>query len=194
MTPGTGASVPTGHDQRAPEGISTSTRGRGEARSQCGVTLPSTLVASWLFVIGEVAALNWVVRHRVMAFRDHIRTGGVNEGDRFAMYVTRGAFHNPATDQGRIFAIGTIVSPVSRRNLAIAGETFHKSVRFDFDRPPVPPREGMPFRPLVSELGFIRKKRFWAAYLRRALVQITEADLRRLDTALRRYEASTQAR
>ncbi|HVX19223.1 MAG TPA: hypothetical protein VHA73_14430 [Acidimicrobiales bacterium] len=146
-------------------------------------------MSAWLFVIGDTTALDWVVDHKRMAFRDHIRqTSLLRKGDRCVFYVTRGAFHNPTRDRARVFAVGEITSGLDTKPVEIAGETFNKSVRFKFHREPVPARDGMEFKPLIDRMGFINKPETWHAYLRKALVQISDKDFATLDKALAKYE------
>lgn len=148
-------------------------------------------MSAWLFVLGDRSALEWVLENRTMAFRDHIRATGIAKGDRFAMYVTRGAFRNPTRDRAQVIAVGTVAGPLSTEPVVIADEEFRQSVRIEFDEPPLQPRQGADFAELVPDLQFIRKKATWQAYVRKALAPIPEGDVDVLSKAITRHRAAT---
>jgi len=133
-------------------------------------------MSSWLFVLGDEEALQAVLRRQLMAFRDHIGTGALDKGDKFAIYVTRGALHNPTRDRAQLIAAGTVESGVSRKPVKIANEEFNQSVKLSFSIGPFPLRQGIEFAPLVDDLDFIRKKKSWFAYVRKSLVRIPDED------------------
>lgn len=151
-------------------------------------------MASWLFVVGERAALDWVLGKGRMAFRDHIRTGSLAAGDGFGLYVSRGAFHNPTRDEGQLLAVGTVSSKVLHSEVEVADETFRQWVRLQFASQPLPPREGAAFRPIVGSLDFIKKKEAWPAYLRKALVPVSDADLARMTQAVAQCSVASAQR
>ena len=139
---------------------------------------------SWLIVLGTTAALSWVESNARMAFRDHITAGRLRKGDRFALYVTRGAGNNPGRDCAQVLAVGSVTSDLDRRDLEVLGETYHQSVRLAFDAQPLPYRWGADFRLLVPQLEFITKKGQWFAYVRKSLVPIPARDLATIDAAV----------
>jgi hypothetical protein len=141
-------------------------------------------VAAWLFVLGEQRAIEWVVTNRTMAFRDHLPAHRVQKGDRFVLYVTRGAFHNPTRDRARVFATGTIIGVSLDEPVEVDEETFRQSVRLRWDAKPLRPQQGAEFSTLVRQLAFISKPDYWFAYVRKALVPITNADFETLAAAV----------
>src|SRR5262249_18738843 len=126
-------------------------------------------------VIAEIPAYDWVVSHERMAFMSHVQTDGLSVGDRMALYLTQGAFHNPTREGPRVAALGEIASPVVDTPAVVAGEHYARSCRLSFEET-LAAREGAPFRPIVPELRFIKKKEAWWAYLRRTLVRLGEDD------------------
>lgn len=140
----------------------------------------------WLVVVGERDALEWIFDNGRTAFRDHVRADAVRLGDPFAIYVTRGAFHNPARDEAQIAALGQFTTDLEDAPVTIADETFGRSVGTGFDTV-LPPRNGMPFKPLVNSLDFIAKKESWSVYLRRSLVPLKPKDYNRIARAFRAY-------
>lgn len=129
----------------------------------------------WLIVIGEREGLRWVVEHQRMAFRDTVK-GSPSAGDAFAIYVSRGAFHNPGRDEAQILGLGTFKTGIERRATTVGDERYARTARLEISDVR-PERQGLPFRPLVESLTFIAKKSGWAAYVRQTLVPIPEADL-----------------
>ena len=111
-----------------------------------------------------------------MAFRDHIKAHHLRKGDQFALYVTRGAFHNPTRDRAQILGTGLLASGLSERDYEVAGEKFSQSVALAWTAGPLKPREGVEVQPLVPKLHFIKKKDAWFAYVRKSLVPIEDGD------------------
>ena len=70
----------------------------------------------WLFVIGEGNALEWIVAHDQVAFRNLRRASQIDRGDRFALYLTQGAYHNPVRDQSQILGTGVVATVAAARS------------------------------------------------------------------------------
>ena len=143
----------------------------------------------WLVVVGEREALRWIVKNKRMAFREYINTSEIAARDEMAVYVTRGAFHTPTRDQSQVLALGQFASRPTPRPVTILGESYPTSVGLRLSQV-LPEREGMPFKPLVPKMRFIKKKSGWAAYLRRSLVRITDEDMATIKVAFKDF-AST---
>jgi hypothetical protein len=139
---------------------------------------------AWLIVLSDAAAARWVLESSEMAFRSSAGADRLRPGDPFAIYVSRSAHNNPTRDQGQVVAAGTIDSNVEPGRLVVAGKTFEQSCKLSFELV-LPLRAGVPFRPLVAELNFIRSKRGWAAYLRRTLLRVPAEDFARIVEAIR---------
>ena len=148
--------------------------------------LPSV---GWLLVIGEVEALRWIIANGRTGFRSNTRSGGIAAGDSFALYTTRGSYHNPNTCVSQVLGLGTFTSSVNDEDVVIAREHFPKSVPLAFASL-LPERKGMPFVPLVPKLSFIRSKTGWAPYLHSALVQVPDSDMRLIVREFNRHAAS----
>lgn len=147
-------------------------------------------MSAWLFVLGNNEAKDWVVANKTMAFRDHIRATRLVKGDRFVLYTTRGCYNNPTRDRAQVIGTGTITSDLRRDPVVVNGETFTQSVTLRFDAEPLGRADGVDFVSLVPELGFIRKKKSWMAYVRKALVPLPDEDFERLAAALAKHRAA----
>lgn len=139
----------------------------------------------WLIVIGEREGLRWVIEHQRMAFRDTVK-GKPSAGDPFAIYVSRGAFHNPGRDEAQVLGLGTFKTGIERRATTVGDERYARTARLDISEVR-PERQGLPFRPLVEDLTFIAKKSGWAAYVRQTLVPIPQADFDLIARRLREF-------
>jgi hypothetical protein len=140
----------------------------------------------WLIVLGEKTALEWVLQNQRMAFRAHVPTTELRVGAPIALYVTRGAFHSPVRDESHIAALGKITSEVRSEPVEVAGELYQSWCSLSLEVSS-PLRRGLPFRPLVDQLEFIRKKQGWSMYLKRTLVQISDRDFSIIKQAFMRY-------
>ncbi|HKF79950.1 MAG TPA: hypothetical protein VKB17_03920, partial [Thermoleophilaceae bacterium] len=66
--------------------------------------------ATYLLILGEREALAWVLREQRMAFsaRRARSASALTLGDRLLLYTTRGCFHNPTRDRGRVIGAGEV--------------------------------------------------------------------------------------
>ena len=62
------------------------------------------MATDFLLMIGEREPLAWILSQGTMAFATHRSREArqLVEGDRLFLYTTRGCFHNPGKDQGRV--------------------------------------------------------------------------------------------
>src|SRR5215471_16540412 len=69
---------------------------------------------SYLLVLGEVTALAWVLTEQRMAFSAHSRSRAkaLEVGDELLLYTTRGCFHSPTYDRGRVMGVATVKSAI----------------------------------------------------------------------------------
>lgn len=69
----------------------------------------------FLLVISDREPLAWILSEGLMAFPAHRsrESGELSEGDRLFLYSTRGCFHNPVRDRGRVIGEATVSSTVS---------------------------------------------------------------------------------
>jgi hypothetical protein len=112
-----------------------------------------------------------------MAFRNHVQTQHLSTGDNIAIYVSRGAWHNPTRDRAQVAAIGRIVSPVRVGPIDVGAEQMARWCKLDLDAI-LPARRGLEFAPLVPSLGFIVNKQpgRWGIVLRRTVVKVPDRD------------------
>ena len=69
---------------------------------------------SYLLVLGEVTALAWVLAEQRMAFSAQSRSQAMalGIGDELLLYTTRGCFHNPTRDRGRVIGVAVVKSDI----------------------------------------------------------------------------------
>ena len=77
-----------------------------------------TMSRSYLLVIGDAAPLAWVLTEQRMAFPALRRSqaAALEISDELFIYATRGCFHNPSRDRGRVMGLALVSSVV--RDLA----------------------------------------------------------------------------
>jgi hypothetical protein len=139
-----------------------------------------TMSRNYLLVIGDAAALAWVLAEQRMAFPALRRSQAMalEIGDELLVYTTRGCFHNPRRDTGRVMALAEVATQV--RDLAepvVFGERrFTSGCALDIQGLAAL-REGVELSPLVTELHAFPDARTWSAQLRRPLVPLDEHDV-----------------
>jgi hypothetical protein len=141
---------------------------------------------NYLLVIGEAAALAWVLAEQRMAFPALRRSQAMalEVGDELLIYTTRGCFHNPTRDAGRVMGLANVATRV--RDLA-------EPVTFDEHRYTsgcgltiqgvAAPRDGVELSSLATKLHIFPNAETWGMQLRRPLVPLDEHD----STMLKRY-------
>lgn len=135
---------------------------------------------AYLVVLGERDAIRWVLEQQRMAFPATPRSevAALSPGDQLLLYATRGAWHNPGRDRGRIIGSATPLSAVRvlETPIEIAGRSFHSTCDLRIEGV-VPYPGGLELRPFVDKLMAFPKRHAWSIYLRRALLQLPEDDL-----------------
>jgi hypothetical protein len=149
-------------------------------------------VRSHLIILGDRDAIAWVVSERRMAFtrdRAAAAAAAVSEGDELLLYATRGAFHNPTRDRGRVFGRATASGGVAElpRPVPLVGRQFSHGLELEL-KSLAPPRLGVDIAELIPRLSSFPNKRGWAMSLRRPLLTLTSEDARLLR---RRLEPET---
>jgi hypothetical protein len=134
---------------------------------------------SHLLVIGEAAALAWVLAEKRMAFpaRRRAQAAALEAGDEFLVYTTRGCFHNPTRDVGRIMALATVSTDVHdlAKPVVFGERRYTWGCALDIQGV-APLHEGVELRPLVPELHAFPDTRSWSVHLRRPPVLLDEHD------------------
>jgi hypothetical protein len=144
----------------------------------------------WLVVLAEAEGLRWVLEHSRMAWTEASarRASRIRPGDRMVLYVARGAFHNPTRDESQLLGLAKVASPVRRfrRPVELAGRRFVCGCDLRLELV-LPGRHGVPVRPLVERLSFVKRKEVWGQYFRSGLVQVPTQDLHVMATAIDRH-------
>jgi hypothetical protein len=126
----------------------------------------------WIFVLNDPEAARWVIAEGRMAFKEGVRAGGLSAGDPFALYLTSGAMKGVP----RIIALGTVASRVKGGPVRVAGQEFTRSCDLQVQSSRSPFELGLPFKPLVERLRFIRHKHAWSSALYRTIVELPKDD------------------
>jgi hypothetical protein len=134
---------------------------------------------SYLLVIGEAAALAWVLAEQRMAFPALRRSqaAALEVGDDLFVYTTRGCFHKPSRDAGRVMGLSRVKTRV--RDLdepVVFGERRYTSGCSLDVQGVAPLHQGIELRPIVPELHAFPDVRSWSIRLRRPLVPLDEHD------------------
>ncbi|RZB15668.1 hypothetical protein StrepF001_30215 [Streptomyces sp. F001] len=137
--------------------------------------MPST----HLLIIGDRAALSWVVTEQRMAFPVGRSTAAraLEEGDEVFLYTTRGCFRNPTRDLGRVIGRAVVASPVRVLDEPVVfGErTFTEGCRLEVSGL-AGFREGLVLRDLVPRLSVFPDPATWSVRMRRASLTLPVAD------------------
>jgi hypothetical protein len=140
-----------------------------------------------LLLLSERSALAWVLREQRMAFSAQraTRARTLPIGHRLFLYTTRGCYHNPTRDRGRIIGVATVQSQVLELDTPVlfAGRTFTVGCRLDVSK--LAWRgAGIELAPLVPNLATFENKRGWGAKMRQTLVPLADEDVPILDRLL----------
>jgi hypothetical protein len=133
----------------------------------------------YLLVISDRAALAWVLAEQRMAFPAlrRPRAMALEIGDELLVYATRGCFHNPGRDRGRVMGLAKVTTQV--RDLAepvVFGERRY-TLGCTLDIQGVAAlHEGVELSPLATELHVFPDAKTWGTQLRRPLVPLDAHD------------------
>ena len=144
-------------------------------------------------MLSDGVAAAWVLENELMAFGEHARADRLQVGDAVAVYVSRGAFHNPTRDEAQIVATGRVTREIRKDPKMIAGRQFNVTCHIALDQR-APLRHGSPFKSMVPHLSFIRESQAWGAYVRRGLVLLPDGDFEMIASALRKHLATPAQR
>jgi hypothetical protein len=133
-----------------------------------------------LLILSERAALVWVLSEQRMAFPASraAEARALSVGHRLFLYTTRGCFHNPTRDRGRIIGNATVQSPARDLDepVNLAGRTFTVGCRLAIPKL-VPLGAGIELAPLVENLATFPNKLAWSARMRQTLVPLAAEDI-----------------
>nr|WP_033273642.1 hypothetical protein [Actinospica acidiphila] len=153
-----------------------------------------------LLIIGDRAALSWVVTEQRMAFPPGRAKAAraLEEGDEVFLYTTRGCFRNPTRDLGRVIARASVATPVRvlDESVVFGDRSFTEGRRLEVSGL-APFRDGLVLRDLVPRLSVFPDPATWSVRMRRASLALPpgDADLVRaeLDPLLRPYDEAADA-
>lgn len=134
---------------------------------------------SYLLVIGDAAPLAWLLRRERMAFPALRRSqaAALEIGDELFIYTTRGCFHNPTRDRGRVMGLALVGSDVHNLDEPVVfGERRYTSGCTLDIQGVAPLRDGVELGPLVPQLHAFPDPRTWSIRLRRPLVLLDDHD------------------
>lgn len=119
----------------------------------------------------------------------------LSSGDELLVFTTRGCWHNPTRDRGRVIGRATVTSPVTAYDEAveIAGREFTRGGGIEVHSL-APVGDGVELAPLVPRLEAFPSSNRWGIRLRRPLPELPAADadlLRRHLAALARDRGGT---
>lgn len=149
---------------------------------------------TFLLPIADREPLAWILAEQRTAFPPWRAREAeeIGPGDRLLLYTTRGCFHNPTRDRGRIIGLATVTASSSKlRNPVRFGDReYTVGVPFAIERL-APLRQGVELSPLVQRLSSFPNPRAWSGRMRRALVPLTSEDadllVRELEQVARPY-------
>ncbi|SEC38732.1 hypothetical protein SAMN04489844_2202 [Nocardioides exalbidus] len=143
-----------------------------------------------LIVLGDRRGIGWVLDNETVAFPEQRYKNtfpNFVRGDVIYLYATRGAFHNPTRDKGRIFARAVVRGPVERTKAPL---TFRDRVHpllmpVSVERL-APALEGVDLADLVPRMTSFPKPETWSVYLRRSTCPLTPEDAKLVDAKLKK--------
>ena len=136
-------------------------------------------VSAHLVILGDRDALRWVLKTELMAFEERRASDAarVDVGDMLLLYSTRGCFHNPTRDRGRVFGRAQATSRVEplQAPVEVMGRSFPLGCTFDL-LALAPRHEGVVLAELVARLAVFPNKAAWSATMRRPLLSLPAND------------------
>jgi hypothetical protein len=137
-------------------------------------------MAYYLMPIADREPLMWILRERRTAFPSYRRSDAerLAAGDRLLLYTTRGCFHNPTRDRGRVIGVATVKHAAKDlpEPIRFGEREFPIGVDFTFEML-VPRGEGVELAPIVGSLPkTFANPPAWSAALRRALVYFDDEE------------------
>ena len=150
---------------------------------------------SYLLVLGEREAVGWVLRESRMAFPPTRRAevDRLTTGDELLIFTTRGCWHNPRRDRGRIVGSARVASPVVAYDepVTIAGRDFTRGCDLTL-RSLTPLGQGVELAPLIPQMGAFPNKKAWSIWLRRPLLELPPGDATLLQHKLKPIACAVQ--
>jgi hypothetical protein len=114
-------------------------------------------------------------------------------GDRLFLYTSRGCFHNPTRDRGRVVGEARVRSPVVelRKAVHVAGREFALACDLEI-RSLAPLGKGLELAPLVPRLRAFPRPQSWSVMMRRPLLALPAPDAKLIDSLLRKVAGAPE--
>jgi hypothetical protein len=145
-------------------------------------------MAWYLLPIADREPLIWILRERTTAFAAHRRREAehLGPGDQLLLYTTRGCFHNPTRDRGRIIGVATVKGKSRDLDNPVRFGNREFPIKVDLVLDVLVPRDqGVELAPIVKSLPkTFRNPAAWSATMRRALVPLDDAEAEVLGRSL----------
>jgi hypothetical protein len=144
-------------------------------------------VADYLLPIADREPLAWIIAKQRTAVGAHRRreAEALRQGDRVFLYSTRGCFHNPTRDRGRVIGVALVKGRARAASRPVSFGEREYPIEVQLRITSLASRgAGVELAPLVAHLESFPNPRAWAAYLRRALVPLTPGDAKKIADAL----------
>lgn len=143
-----------------------------------------------LLVIGEREALVWVLSEQRMAFPAHraAEAGALAPEDLLLIYTTRGCFHNPTRDRGRVVGEATVASAIEQLEQPVVFQQRQYPIGCRLALGGLAPRaQGVELAPLIPQLQASPDPATWSVRMRRTVVPLPTADVVLLREALAQH-------
>ena len=132
----------------------------------------------WVWVLGHMDGLRWVLEHNRMAFQRRARArrlDRIDKSDRAILFVTRAAFSNPMRHESRLIGVVRVTDEPESRNVSIGGKVFGLIVPF---RPEIilGERSGPPAAAIAKRLEFVKRPEVWGTYFRNSPIEVSQRD------------------
>jgi hypothetical protein len=151
-------------------------------------------MASYLLPISDRDALAWILHDERTALPAYRRgdASRLKTGDTLFLYTTRGCFHNPTRDRGRVIGVAIVADQPRDLDEPVRFSDREFTIGIDFRIEFLVPRdEGVELAPLVPSLSeTFPNEQAWSARLRRALVPLASRDAARIARELKRLKPS----
>jgi hypothetical protein len=137
-------------------------------------------VSAYLLPIAEREPLAWIVAAQRTALPATRRreAAAVVAGDRLFLYTTRGCFHNPTRDRGRVIGNARLTDAAAPLAEPVIFGGRQYDIGLDFEIETLTHfRDGVELAPLVRKLrGSFPDPHTWSGRMRRALVPLHDVD------------------
>ena len=143
--------------------------------------------AGHLLLIGDREPLVWVLTEQRMAFPAHRESEArrLAPGDLLLIYTTRGCFHNPTRDRGRVVGEATVARAIEPLDEPVVFGAREYPIGCRLDVTGLTPwPQGVELAPLVPDLAVFPDPATWSARMPRTVMPLPAGDVARLRAEL----------